>query len=319
MFSGQGAQYFGMGRPLYSRNSVFRSCMNRLDAIAADYVGQSVVEVLYGEGHTKSQAFDHILHTHPALFMVQVAMAETLRAEGFTEPTYLFGASLGEFVAASVAGVADAEIMLFDVIKQARLFESHCAGGAMLMVIDAPVTFETDPIFAGCELAGVNFDRCFVISGARGDILRVADALKARDVIHQLLPVAMAFHSSRIESVENTFLHGFAARRFAPPRIPVLSCANIPDKAAAFSAAYWWQVIRRPIDFQKSLLAFARRHPQAIYVDLGPSGTMATFAKYNLPTEAHERIMPIMTPFGRDDEALENVRGRLCALSSGRP
>src|SRR5688572_3233408 len=91
MFSGQGAQYFGMGRALYDGNPTFRLWMDRLDGVAADYVGQSIVEILYGEGHAKSQPFEHILHTHPALFMIQYATAETLRAEGFPAPDHLLG------------------------------------------------------------------------------------------------------------------------------------------------------------------------------------------------------------------------------------
>jgi len=73
-------------------------------------------------------------------------------------------------------------------------------------------------------------------------------------------------------------------------------------------------VIRQPIAFQRTLVGFDRDHPQAIYLDLGPSGNMASFAKYNFPPSAHDRILPVMTPFGRDHEAIEAARGRLSAL-----
>jgi acyl transferase domain-containing protein len=320
MFPGQGVQYFQMGRMLYEGNATFRSWMDRLDARAADYVGQSVVDVMYDGARTKGEAFDQILYTHPALFMVQYAMARTLLAEGFARPDCLLGASLGEFIAAAVAEVAPPEAMLFDLIKQARLFEAHC-DGAMLLVIDDVATFRTDPVFAeGCELAGTNFDRCFVVAGSSATIGRIAAQLKLQDVVHQLLPVPVAFHASHVDHVEELFLRTFAGMTAAAAKIPVLSCAAPADRTARgerFSAAYWWHVIRQPIALQRTLVDFGRDHPHAVYVDLGPSGNMASFAKYNLPATAQDRIVPVMTPFGRDLETLEIARDKLATLRSG--
>jgi acyl transferase domain-containing protein len=318
MFPGQGVQYFQMGRALYDGNATFRSWMDRLDAVAADYVGQSVVEVLYDRTRTKGEAFDQILYTHPALFMVQYAMARTLLAAGCAPPDCLLGASLGEFIAAAVGEVAAPEVMLFDLIKQARLFEAHC-DGAMLIVIDDVATFRSNPAFAqDCELAGVNFDRCFVVSGPTARIEQVAAQLKQQDVVHQRLPVQVAFHASRVDHLQALFIRTFAGMAPAAAKVPVISCAEPPANEALprFSPAYWWQVIRQPIAFQQTLAAFDHNHPRAIYVDLGPSGNMASFAKYNFPSTAHDRIIPVMTPFGRDLEAIETARGKLAALTN---
>jgi acyl transferase domain-containing protein len=323
MFPGQGVQYFQMGRMLYDGNETFRFWMDRLDAVAADYVGQSIVGVLYDRERAKGEPFDQIVYTHPALFMVQYAMTRTLLAAGCAAPDYLLGASLGEFIAAAVAEVAPPEVMLFDLIKQARLFDAHCEG-AMLIVIDDVATFRTNPAFAtDCELAGTNFDRCFVVSGPTGRIEQVAAQLKQQDVVHQRLPVSVAFHSSRVDHLQELFMRTFAGMTSAAAKIPVVSCAGpvngaAPANGAAekdrFSAAYWWQVIRQPIAFQRTLIEFDRDHRQAVYLDLGPSGNMASFAKYNFPTAAHQRILPVMTPFGRDLEAVDSARGKLAAL-----
>jgi bacillaene synthase trans-acting acyltransferase len=315
MFPGQGVQYFQMGRALYDGNETFRSWMDRLDSVATGYVGQSVVDVLYEGPHPKSEPFDQLLYTHPALFMVQYAMTRTLLAAGFAPPDFLFGASLGEFIAAAVAEVAAPEAMLFDLIKQARLFEAHC-DGAMLIVIDDVGTFRTNPVFGhDCELAGVNFDRCFVVSGPSRRIDEVATELKRQDVVHQRLPVTVAFHSSLVDPLRDLFHRTFAGTTAAAPAIPIISCAvDEGARPGGYSPAHWWQVIRQPIAFQQALAEFDRRHPQAVYLDLGPSGNMASFAKYNFSNEAHDRIVPVMTPFGRDLEALETARGRLSAL-----
>lgn len=320
MFPGQGVQYFQMGRALYDGSATFRSWMDRLDAVAADYVGQSVVDVLYEDERSKGQPFDQILYTHPALFMVQYAMARTLLTEGFPAPDHVLGASLGEFVAAAVADVAEPEAMLFDLIKQARLFDAHCGGGAMLLVIDNVDTFHTNPVFSeGCELAGVNFDRCFVVSGAEAEIREVASQLKQQDIVHQLLPVPVAFHSSLMDDLRELYIKTFAGRTWGAATIPVTSCAvppgGVPETDdARFSPAYWWRVIRQPIEFRRTLLAFEQAHTGAIYVDLGPSGNMAGFVKYNLPANAHDRVMSVMTPFGHDREGIETARSKLSLL-----
>jgi len=319
MFSGQGAQYFQMGSALYNTNEAFRFWMDRLDQVAANYVGQSIVEMLYDEKQSLSQPFEQILYTHPALFMVQYSLAQTLLAENLPAPDYLFGASLGEFVAAALADVADVEVMLFDIIKQARLFDSHCSGGAMLAVIDDVDTFQTNPAFSdGCELAGVNFDRCFVVSGFRSKILQIAGQLRRQDIPHQLLPVSVAFHSSLVEAAKDTFSTMFAGSVYRSAKIPVVSCATSmggDEVEERFSPAYWWRVIRQPIEFRQALAEFQRNNPQAVYLDIGPSGNMATFTKYNLPASLHNRVMPIMTPFGNDNENIKAIRGRLPMLA----
>jgi acyl transferase domain-containing protein len=318
MFPGQGVQYFQMGRALYDGNDTFRSWIDRLDAVAADHAGESIARVLYGGEGASGQPFGRLLHTHPALFMVQYALARTLLAEGFPAPQVLLGASLGEFMAAAVSGAVAPETVLADIIKQARLFEAHCSGGAMLLVLDDVGALQTNPTYAqGCELAAINFDGCFVLSGRDSAIAGIAMDLERQDIVNQLLPVPVAFHSSYIDGLEGPFIQAFSNWPKGNASIPVISCAPQAN-ADRVSPAYWWHIIRRPIECQRAILAVERDHPRAIYVDLGPSGNMATFAKYNLPPEARERIVPIMTPFGRDIESIETARGRLYALQQAR-
>lgn len=324
MFSGQGTQYFQMGKVLYHTNRTFRFWMDRLDQVAANYVGLSIVEMLYDEKQSKSQPFEQTLYTHPALFMVQYSLAKTLLAENFPCPDYLFGASLGEFVAAALADVADVEVMLFDIIKQARLFDLHCSGGAMLVVIDDVDIFHTNPVFSdGCELAGVNFDRCFVVSGLKIKILQLAGQLKQQDITHQVLPVSVAFHSSLLEVVRETFSKMFSGSVYGSAQIPIVSCAvstgsgqgaMLKEGNERFSSTYWWRVIRQPIEFRQALTEFKCNHPKAVYLDLGPSGNMAALTKYNLPVSLHNGVMPIMTPFGNDYENIKGTRDRLQVL-----
>src|SRR4051812_8779412 len=101
MFSGQGSQYFHMGRALFEGNATFRHWMTRLDAMVRQSSGASVVETLYSDANRRSDAFDRTLLTHPAIFMVEVSLAQCLMDAGL-QPDLVLGASLGSFAAAAV-------------------------------------------------------------------------------------------------------------------------------------------------------------------------------------------------------------------------
>nr|AAS47559.1 putative acyltransferase [symbiont bacterium of Paederus fuscipes] len=316
MFSGQGSQYFQMGRQLYEQDETFHAWMKSLDDNVRDYIGQSLLDIIYDTGHERSLPFDRLIHTHPALFMVQYALAKSLLARGLPAPDFLIGASLGEFIAISLAGDTHVENILFNLIKQARLFDEYCNAGAMLLVIDHIDTFSTTPAFSkDCELAGINFDHCFVVSGPRTGILQTRKSLTKQNIACQLLPVSIAFHSSWMDEVHEIFIQQFPEQICRRLHTPVISCAlPVPEQLTRFSSTYWWHVIRQPIAFHLAINTFHQSSPNAVYLDLGPAGNMAAATKYNLPSSIHYRILPTMTPFGRDLENIEIARLRLLEL-----
>src|SRR6266404_8409287 len=107
MFSGQGSHYFQMGRALYESNPVFAHWLDRMDKVVHDLTGRSVLTVLYGE-RSKAEPFVDITATHPAIFMVEYALAQALMEKGVV-PDYTLGTSLGSFAAASVSGCLSME------------------------------------------------------------------------------------------------------------------------------------------------------------------------------------------------------------------
>ncbi|MEL7281108.1 MAG: acyltransferase domain-containing protein [Pseudomonadota bacterium] len=299
MFAGQGAQYFQMGRDLYQGHPVFRDWMEHLDQIVVDQIGHSVLAVLYSDTAKISEPFDQLSDTHPALFMVQVAMAKTLEAEGLGPPDILFGFSLGEYVAAALAGAADMSDVLRDLLEHALIYENLARPGAMLLVLDNVANFNTDPIYADpIELAGVNFETCFVVSGPKHAISTLAQNLQTQEVAHQALPLRYAFHSSAIDHMETAIRPGMKRRRWMRGTIPVVGSVDAAAEPIDFVNRDWWSVVRRPILLGEGLRALHAKYPEATFVDLGPAGNLKTAVQHNIKSLKPSQNHAIVTPFG---------------------
>ena len=303
MFSGQGAQYYQMGAPLLAAEPVFREtiedCSRRLEPL----IGTSLRDLLYQPRPDRFAAFDRTLHTHPALFVVQYALARLLESRG-RRPDYVLGYSLGEFVAYTVAGCLGLDAALSAVVTHARLMEEHAPAGAMLAVVDSPEVRDRLPAeFAGLELAADNYARHFAVAGPRPALERLHAALRDREVNSLLLPVRFAFHSAGIEPAAPAFRAFTSGLALTPPRIPVISAARARVVRTP-AAGDLWTVARERIRFRETV-EIMEDYGSFDYVDLGPAGTLAAFVKYNLRPGSASRHHAIMSPFQRDAQALQ--------------
>lgn len=305
MFSGQGSQYFQMGRELFENNSVFRRGMNELDNMARDIIGESIIDIIYNNGRKKNEDFGRTLYSHPAIFMVEYALAQALIESGI-EPDYLLGVSLGNFTAAAIAGVTSAGETLGAVVKQAEAFEKNCPGGSMIVVLDtSSLYYETPQICDNSELAAVNFDSHFIISGDINKLNNIEIFLKENKILYQRLPVSYGFHSSYIEHAAPSCLEYLERIKYHKSRVPIVSVAH----ASIFDSIdknYLWDVVRMPIEFQRTVKGMEDGGDYT-YIDLGPSGTLSNFIKYNLTDDSKSESHTILTPFGQDIRNLEKV------------
>jgi acyl transferase domain-containing protein len=301
LFSGQGSQYFHMGKALYERNRDFRDWMQRLDAVASALAGTSVVETIYSGTKTKGDPFDRTLLTHPAIFMVEYSLAQTLMQAG-VQPDMVLGASMGSFAAAAVAGLIGVEEALTAVVRQASAVEEWGEPGGMIAVMAEPALFEEELLRGHSELAAVNFDTHFVVSAKRTELARIEAVLKERKITHQRLPVSVAFHSQWIDRAKAPFGAFMRSVPVRQGRLPLVCC----DRTTTLSALpedYFWDVVRHPIRFREAT-ARLEREGASRYIDVGPAGTLATFLKYGLPAGTTSTIHAILTPFGTDERNL---------------
>jgi acyl transferase domain-containing protein len=305
LFSGQGSHYYQMGKDLYESHPVFRSQMERGDAIMQALLGRSVLDELYR--HPISAPFDDLIISHPALVMVEHALLETLASEGI-EPDCVWGSSAGEFVAGIAAGVWSLESALATSVEQATWVARSCPPGGMLAVLGPWSLYESSPvIYKHTVLAGVNFDRHFVVSGSTANLEMVERFLADHGTSYQRLAIPFAFHSSAIDAAREPFL-GYCQTlpHFKAPQVRFLS-GMTATYLTEVPPTYFWDVVRQPMRFQETL-ARAEREQPSVFVDCGPAGTSANFIKYNLPPHSESRYFSVLTVFRQGPQNLQLLK-----------
>ena len=289
-----------MGRELFKTNDVFHNWMVRLDTIAKELTGDSVIGTLYSDASRKGDSFDSTLLTHPAIFMVEYSLAQALIHAGVL-PDMVLGTSMGSFAAATVAGFIEVEDALASVVHQAIALE-ECERGGMIAVLADPALFAEDFLSHRSELAAVNFSSHFVISSRWNDLEEIEVALRKDNVGYQRLPVSSAFHSRWIDKAKAPFASFMRSIPYKQGSLS-LGCCDQATVLSGLPADYFWNVVRRPIRFRETIAHLEQLSPHR-YIDVGPAGTLATFLKYGMPANSKSTVHAILTPYGLDQKNL---------------
>ncbi|MDE1462560.1 acyltransferase domain-containing protein [Spartinivicinus poritis] len=305
MFSGQGSQYYHMGKELFEGNSFFRNSLQELDEIAQVHLGYSVIQEMYNTNRSAADAFNQTRFTHPAIYMFEVAQAKMLINLGIC-PDYVMGTSMGTFAAASLAGCLDEEKMLLAVIKQSELIAAQCEPGFMVAILENPILFQREAqLYSQSVLASTNFDGHFVVSTNVAGLSTIEHFLKQQQISYQVLAVSHAFHSQWIDSAQESYLDFLKSQEFQIMNIPLICCMKA-EMVSYISEVYFWKVIREPIEFRRTAELFESTGSYH-YLDLGPSGTLATLLKYILPENSQSKVTAMMTPYGFNSNGLEQL------------
>ncbi|HEV7649501.1 MAG TPA: SDR family NAD(P)-dependent oxidoreductase, partial [Actinophytocola sp.] len=284
MFSGQGAQYVGMGKDLHARFPVFAGAF---DAALAEF-DPALRDVVWGEDQDQ---LNRMGFATPALFAVQLALFRLVESWG-VRPDRVIGHSVGEITAAHVAGVlslADACVL---VAARGRLMEALPPGGAMISVRASED--EVAPLLVdGVWIAAVNGPRSVVLSGEETATLEIAGRFEKAKRVR----VSHASHSPMMDPMLDDFRQVAAGLSYREPEIPFVSTVTgAPETALVASPEYWVRNVRETVRFGDGVAALAAAGVTA-YVELGPDATLSVMA----PECLEEDLRAVSVPLLRKD------------------
>ncbi|EYF04554.1 acyltransferase domain-containing protein [Chondromyces apiculatus] len=305
MFSGLGSQYHQMGRELFEQDAVFNRWLLHYDSFVTGTGGASVIPEIYAPERQRGNAFSDLKRAAAALLVVECALARSLMEAGVV-PDLLLGASLGEYAAGILAEALDFGEILQVFHQQLDVLREACARATLVGVFHSFAWVASTPLLRErCEISAYNFEGCVALTLRERDWEEVRRCLIAHDVVHQVVPVDQGFHSSLVEPAEGGVRRAMQGLQRRSLAMPVLSCAT-NRRVIAFDDDHLWGVLRKPIGFQRTIEAL-EREGKHVYVDVGPSGTLAGYTKHVLGRASAARVFPVLSIFGRDVHNLSKL------------
>ncbi|MCG5057492.1 MAG: SDR family NAD(P)-dependent oxidoreductase [Limnoraphis sp. WC205] len=273
LFTGQGSQYEGMALQLYQTQPTFRNTLNHCAELLQNYLDIPLLYLLYSP---KYQPLIHqTIYTQPALFAVEYSLCQLWKSWGI-QPDILIGHSLGEYVAACVAGVFSLEEGLQLVATRARLMQQLRQNSEMIVVFADEKTvkacLESQP--NKVDIAVINSPQNTVISGESKAVKKVVESLNQQGYKTQKLPVSHAFHSRLVEPMLAEFQQVAEKVKYSLASIDIIS--NITGKLATeeiATAEYWCRHLRQTVKFAEGIETLNQLGIE-VFLEIGPKPTL---------------------------------------------
>ncbi|OCG21775.1 colibactin hybrid non-ribosomal peptide synthetase/type I polyketide synthase ClbB [Gilliamella sp. App4-10] len=278
MFPGQGSQYCGMAKGLYESQPVFREQMDKCFSAYHAICAIDLKKILFND--EQSQDINQTIFTQPLLFSVEYSLAKTFIELGI-KPTSMIGHSLGEYVAACLAGVFSLNDAIRIIEARGRLMQSMQPGSMLAVYLSqadlAPWLSQYNEI----ELAANNSECFCVVAGRDEAINAFAQALVTANIQHTRLKTSHAFHSAMMKPMLQEFAQLLYKISLHAPQIPFISNVSgdwITEQQTT-SVDYWVQQVRCPVLFNDGATQLLTN--TTLFVEIGPGKVLSTFVQGN--------------------------------------
>ncbi|KAL4758755.1 ketoacyl-synt-domain-containing protein [Aspergillus foveolatus] len=282
-FTGQGAQYPGMGREYFEYFSVFRTEICRLDQIGQSLGFPSVLPVM--QSAERDIGLFSTTAVQLASVYMQVALCKLWASWNIT-PTAVLGHSLGEYAALHIAGVLSEVETIYLVGKRAVLLQEKCARATHSMLVVRGSASEIETFLSGetYEVSCINSPVETVLSGPREHISMLKELLAKSGLKSTLLHVPYAFHSSQVDCILSEFSMATSSVTFCRPIIPIVRPLDgqIIDDDGSFDAKYLVAHTREPVNMLRALQTAHSQNvitDQTIVVEIGPHPAVSSMVK----------------------------------------
>jgi amino acid adenylation domain-containing protein len=280
LFGGQGTQYVNMGLNLYQGEPLFRAVVDDCCEYLKPHLGRDLRELLFprdGDEETAKISLRETFFVQPSIFVIEYALARFWQSLGI-EPAMMVGHSIGEFVAATLAGVLEVENALYIIALRGRLMQNLPRGSMISVNSSAESIAKILP--STLQIASNNAPALCVVAGPDADAAEFQKELEEKKILCRHLHTSHAFHSAMMDPMIEPLREAIAKIPLHPPVRPYVSSVtgSLITAAEATDPGYWAKHARSTVEFSKAI-QYLKTQEYDLFLECGPRSTMCSLAR----------------------------------------